>query len=313
MTDLYEQLTDSQLDEIADAIVHAESIGMATESLRKEDFPLPSLSEDIDRWRRELIQGRGFVVLRGLPVERWSLSRAERFFWCLGLHLGIPGAQNPAGHLLGHVKDEVDPNPGRAYRTNANINFHCDAADVVGLLCLKKAKSGGYSRIVSSVSVYNELLRTHPEQVDRLFQPFELDTHGEGGISHFPIEPCRHYQGELRTFYHTDYFRSVVANADLDCLSNEAEDVLSHYDQIANAPSFYLDMEFEPGDIQLVNNHYLLHARTGYEDHANPADRRHLLRLWLSLPQSGGLGEIFARLRSRLTLTQRLLRIKLSA
>lgn len=308
-----ENLDAAQVNEIEKAMACAEATGKPTESLTKQDFPLPSLKTDISRWRKELQQGRGFMVVRGVPVDRWSLSQAEQFFWCFGLHLGIPGAQNPAGHLLGHVRDEVDPTPGRAYRTNANINFHCDAADVVGLLCLKKAKTGGHSRVVSSVSVYNELLKTRPDLVDRLFEPFELDTHGEGDISHFPIEPCRHFRGELRTFYHTDYFRSVVANANLARLSAETNEVLTQYDLIANSPEFYLDMEFEPGDIQLVNNHYLLHARTGYEDHKNPADRRHLLRLWLSLPGSGGFAERFARLRSRLSLTHRLLRIKLNS
>lgn len=306
-----EQLPPAKLEELDKAAAFAEATGKPLESLTRHDFPLPTLLEDIHRWQNELSRGRGFVVIQGVPVDRWPIDRTQRFFWCLGLHLGIPGAQNPAGHLLGHVRDESDSDPGRAYRTSANINFHCDAADVVGLLCLKKAKRGGHSRIVSSVSVFNELFRTRPDLVARLFQPFALDTHGEGGIKYFPVEPCRYYRGQLRTFYHTDYFRSVVQNANVPELSDADQEVLAHYDAIASSPSFYLDMAFEPGDIQLVNNHYLLHARTGYEDFEQPADRRHLLRLWLSLPRPKSMREHLVNLRSRLALTQRLIRLKL--
>jgi hypothetical protein len=172
----------------------------------------------------------------------------------------------------------------RRYRTRGDIAYHCDLADVVGLLCLRTARSGGASRIVSSVSVYNELLRRRPDLMDRLYEPFNLDTRDEGNqLRYVPVPPCRYANGVLRTFYHSDYFRSVVRHPDVPPFTTQEQELLDLYEEIANSPDLYLDMQFEPGDIQLISNHFILHGRTAYEDHPEPERRRHLLRLWLSL------------------------------
>ena len=283
------RLSATQIAEIDRAL--AKTAGRPLAELEREDFPLPSLAGDLASFRDELARGRGFLVISGAPVERWSQTEAERFFWCLGLHLGVPGAQDPEGSLLGHVRDEgvalTDPSV-RRYRTRENIAFHCDTADVVGLLCLRKARAGGLSRIVSSVAVYNELLRRAPHRVDRLYQPFLLDTHGQGGIRAVPVPPCRYADGALRTFYHADYFRSIERHHDLPQLSEDDRDLLDLYEAIANDPALHLDMDLAPGDVQLLSNHVVLHARTGYEDDPNEPGR-HLLRLWLSLPGPASL------------------------
>ena len=283
------RLTDEDLHELEAALMTARNLDRPTSRLRAEDFPLPSVAARIAEWRETLAHGLGFQVIRGLPVERWSERDCELVFWCLGLHLGRPGAQNRAGDLLGHVRDSgaaaEDPMV-RLYQTPANIDYHCDAADVVGLLCLKKAKSGGASRIVSSVTVFNELVLRHPELVERLFEPFWLDVREEGsadGGRAFPVPPCRYANGMLRTFYHADYFRSATRHADVPDLAPGERDLLDTYEAIASEPGIYLDMDLEPGDIQLLSNHTNLHARTSYVDHDDPTERRHLLRLWLSL------------------------------
>src|ERR1051326_237078 len=146
-----------------------------------EDLPLPMLSRRIAEWRNEIRRGRGFVLIRGVPVQDWTEAQAETFYWCLGHHFGIPGAQNPEGDLLGHVRDQRTGSDVRYYRTNKELAVHTDTADFVGLLCLQKAKSGGLSRIASSVAVFNELLRRKPQLVPRLFQPGWFDTKVEGG------------------------------------------------------------------------------------------------------------------------------------
>ena len=299
--DWRETLTDADVAEIEQAVAVAKRTGKAMGDLTKDDFPLPSLSKKIDRWRQEVRAGRGFHVLRGVPVTRWPQADAEIFFWCFGQHLGFPGAQNPQAELLGHVRDTGEsPDEVRHYRTRVNINFHCDAADVVGLLCLQKAQRGGQSRIVSSVSVYNELLRRRPEWVDRLYEPLMMDTKGEGGVRYLPVRPCRFDNGHLRTFYHTDYFRSAVSFAGEPLLSVEDRAVLDLYNEIASSPDLYLDMHLEPGDVQLLSNHTVLHARTDYEDHPEPKRRRHLLRLWISLPSGAPLRTRLRMQRSRL-------------
>ena len=156
----------------------------------------------------------------------------------------------------------------------------------MGLLCLRGAKAGGESRIVSTVTIYNELLRRRPELIDRLYEPFFLDVRNEGksGALHYlPIPPCRYADGRLRTFYHSDYFRSVQRHEDVAPFSDEERELLDLYEEIASSPNLYLDMDFAPGDIQLLSNHVIMHARTNYEDYTEPERKRHLLRLWLSL------------------------------
>ncbi len=306
-----ETLTDADVAELDRAVVAARRTGKPMGHLTRADFPLPTLSSKIDRWRREITEGRGFQVLSGVPVDRWPESDSELFFWCLGQHLGIPGAQNPQRDLLGHVRDTGEsPEEVRHYRTNVNINFHCDAADVVGLLCLHKAKQGGQSRIVSSVAVYNELLRQRPDLVDRLYEPFLMDTKGEGGVQYLPVRPCAFDSGTLRTFYHTDYFRSAVDRHGNSVLSNEDRELLDLYNAIADSPDMYLDMDLQPGDAQLLSNHTIMHARTDYEDYPEPERRRHLLRLWISLPASRSIATRLRKERSRAAMLATTIRLK---
>jgi len=282
------QLGPEQLEELDRARAAVRERRLPLAGLRRADFPLPRLAVELAAWSRELIDGRGFLLVRGLPVERWGDDDAALVFWALGQHLGRPGAQNPQGELLGHVIDtgEEATNPHvRRYRTAGDIRYHCDLADAVGLLCLRTARSGGASRIVSSVSVYNELLARRPDLIDRLYEPFLLDVRDEGRsgrLPYIPVPPCRHAGGRLRTFYHSDYFRSVVRHPEAPPLG-EAERILDLYEEIANDPELRLDMCFEPGDIQLLSNHGILHARAAYQDAPDPEHKRHLLRLWLSL------------------------------
>ena len=290
-------LSPEQIDEFEAALNAAAATGRATGELAREDFPLPSLGPQIDAWREELDTGRGFLLVTGVPVDRWSDAQCERFFWCFGLHLGSPGGQNPAGDLLGHVRDtgarEQDEFV-RLYQTNADIAYHCDAADVVGLLCKNQARSGGASRIVSSLSVFNELLTERPDLARRLFDPMLLDVRDAkpgAAFRYFPVPPCRYESGQdsgcdserLRTFYHSDYFRSVQRHEDAPRHTELERELLDCYEAIALRPSLYLDMQMNPGDIQLVSNHSVLHARTAYEEWPEAHRKRHLLRLWLSL------------------------------
>ena len=283
------RLSESEIDELRHAVAAVRESGIALGALRAEGFPLPSLAAAAARWREEVHTGRGFVLISGVPVDEFSAEDAERCFWGLGLHLGRPGAQNARGELLGHVRDTgedaADPFV-RLYRTKANIAYHCDAADIVGLLCLHAAKSGGASRIVSSVAVHDALLERRPELVPRLYEPFSLDVRNEdasGALRHLPIPPCRYAQGRLQTFYHSDYFRSAQRHDDVAAFTEAEQELLDVYEEIASRPDLYLDMELLPGDIQLVSNHSVLHARTTSEDHPEPERWRHLLRLWLSI------------------------------
>jgi hypothetical protein len=280
-----ETLRPDQADELLAATAAARSAKKSPTDLRASDFPLPTLGPAIARWREELRTGRGFVLVSGIPVDRITDSEAEVACWGLGLHLGMPGAQNVEGDLLGHVTDlsaSAEHADERLYRTNQRIRFHCDAADVVGLLCLATAPEGGASRLVSSVSVFDHLIEAKPDLAARLFEPFLLDARRPEGAAtpYTSVPPCRFDGERLRTFMHLDYFSSVERHpgAHIDA---QARATLAGWEGYAERTSIHLDMQLAPGDLQLVNNHSVVHARTAYTD--DPDSPRHLLRLWLSL------------------------------
>ena len=283
------QLTVAQIDELERGLDELEVASTPLAQIDRERVHLPRLNQAASEWRESLARGLGFLLLEGLPVASWSVPRAETAFWLLGHLVGVPGAQNAQEELLGHVRDygekSTDPN-ARLYRTPKEIGFHCDAADVVGLMCLQTAAEGGASRIASSVAIWNELLRTHPESARLLFEPFAVDRRDEQPQGHrpfFEMPPCRFGPDRvLRTFYHSEYFRSVERLEEFGKLSPERHEALDRYDAIGHDPRFRLDMELSRGDVQLLSNHSIVHARTGYQD--KQESPRHLLRLWLSLP-----------------------------
>lgn len=280
-------IDEATLTELEAALAKLESEGRSIADIHRDATPLPRLRETAKAWQRDLSQGRGFVVVTGLPVDRWGEARSSLAFWLIGHAIGIPGAQNEAGELLGHVIDHAEQSGSpniRLYRTASNIGFHCDAADVVGLLCLETAERGGASRIASSVAIWNALFEENPAAARLLFEPFAVDRRDEQPPDQrpfFEMRPCRFGpDGRLRTFYHGEYFRSAQRLAEVGSLAQERLAALDRFDAIGNDPAYRLDMELARGDIQFISNHTIVHARTQYEDAADR--KRHLLRLWLS-------------------------------
>ena len=254
---------------------------------RREDFPLPRLGVEVAAWLEVLDRGRGFLLLRGLPVAQIGPEAAADLYWGLGLHLGRAVSQNTDGDLLGHVRDTgADPAAYgvRLYRTRAEQDFHTDGADIIGLLCLQAAKSGGVSRIASSAAIYNRLVETRPDLVPALFEPFPFDTQGQhrpGTPAWFARPICRLLEGRLNLFFIPWYIRESQQHPDAPRLSDGQDAVLRFIEATANDLDHYLDMDFQPGDIQLLKNASILHKRTAYEDWDDPVRKRHLLRLWL--------------------------------
>lgn len=293
-----QRLTDIEIAELERAVESSADRPLA--QLTREDFPLPRLRARVERWIAELREGCGVILVQGLPVAGWTRAQSERAFWGLGLHLGRPGAQNGAGDLLGHVRSEgksYDDPSVRGYQTSAALAYHCDLADAVGLMCLQPAASGGRSRLVSSVRVYNELLAQRPDLAELLFEPMAFDTRGDAGVDFVRVIPCRYDAGHLRTLYHGDYLRSAEQHPGAPRLDARRRELLDVYDAIANAPGMALDFALEAGDAVLLSNHSVLHARTAYTEHEDPSRARELLRLWLSLGVEASAGGRVARVR----------------
>jgi hypothetical protein len=248
----------------------------------------------------EVISGRGFVLIKALPVERWTKREAALAFLGIGVHLGNLRMQNAEGHMLGHVKDlgrsSVDPH-ARIYQTRERQTHHTDSCDVVGLLCLRAAKSGGLSNLVSSATIFNEIRRRRPDLLKVLLERIETDRRGEvpeGGKPYFSIPVFNWHEGLLSVIYQRQYIESArrfPGVAPLTPLQIEALDLL---DELANDPELNLMMELQPGDMQFVHNHTILHDRTAFEDFPEPDRKRHLLRLWLAPSHGRPLPEVYA-------------------
>ena len=266
--------------------------------LTPETFPLATLAPLLGRVRHELLRGRGFVVLRGLPVERYSPLESATIFIGVGAHLGKARSQNARGHVLGHVYNVglsgTDPNV-RIYQTNERQTFHTDSCDVVGLLCLREAESGGDSLLVSALSMFNELRRERPDLLARLLAPMPHDRRGEvpeGAKPFFEIPVFSWYAEALTIFYQRQYFDSAQRFAEARRLDAADIEALDAFDALANDERFHFRMRLLPGDVQLVHNHTLLHDRTAFRD--GPSGNRHLLRLWLACPGARPLPPAFA-------------------
>ncbi|HVN27566.1 MAG TPA: TauD/TfdA family dioxygenase, partial [Candidatus Binataceae bacterium] len=269
-------------------------------------YPLPRLSHAIRDWMHQLDNGRGFILVRGFPSTDYSEEEAAFAYWLIGLHMGRPVPQNRKGDVLGHVRDDgADPNKfgTRLYRTRVKLDFHTDGADVIGLMCLCTAKSGGISRIASSVAVFNEFMKRRPDLVPTLFEDFYWDREAdalEGEPFYFKFPICRYEHGRLGVLYIGWYIRNAQRFPEVPRLTREQAEALDLLDSIANEPAFHLDMEFEPGDMQFLKNAVILHARTEYEDSDEPEKKRHLLRLWLTnLDLKDGNAEIRAGIRTK--------------
>lgn len=297
--DWIEVLSDAEILEIDDAAERLVGADFDIPSIRRQDFPLPTLAPRLRRLLDELLTGRGFLLLRRLPVERWSRRKVATAYFGLGAHLGNARSQNAQGHVLGHVRDlgqsSADPNV-RIYQTRERQGYHTDSSDLVGLLCLQTAKEGGLSSLVSSVTIFNEIRKRRPDLLLSLFEPIETDRRGEvpeGQKPYFQIPVFSWYAGLLSAVYQRKYIDSARRFVGSPLSPQQAE-ALDLFDALADDPEVNLAMKLLPGDIQLVHNHTLLHDRTAFEDWPEPERKRHLLRLWLAPVEARPLPPIFA-------------------
>lgn len=248
---------------------------------------LPTLTPVLEHWRHVLQAGRGVLLVRGIPVEQLTEQQTRELFQLIGRHLGEPVSQNREGDLLTDIRDVGnDPNDPdvRLYTTAAEQDFHTDGADLIGLLCLQTARSGGLNRVVSSVTVYEEVARARPDLAPLLLQDwhFFLHTQPDGTPLTFPMPIVRRDGGRTASFFIPWYIRRAQGLPGVPDLTPEQEEVLRLYEATANRPDLYLDMDFRPGDMQWIRNAVVLHKRTAYTDWPEPHRRRHLLRLWLT-------------------------------
>jgi hypothetical protein len=256
--------------------------------VKAEDYPLTVTMEAIRSWERSMDHGHGFVLARGLRSELYSDLLSAAIFFLLGLHIGEPMRQNELGDALDHVRATTDLTTEDPYalgsRTTDKLNFHSDSSDVVALMCLRTAKSGGKSILISGATIYNELLRRRPDLVPLLFEPWYWDWYKQDhdAPAKFYISPMASLvDGVFSLYAGARMIRSAQDYPEVPRLTPEQIALLDEMDNIFLTPGLPLEMDFRPGDIQWLLNYTALHSRTAYVEYKQPEKKRHLLRLWL--------------------------------
>ena len=295
-------LDDAQRQEIAAALDYAQRRGRCFPNVTRDDFPLPRTAPLLADIAEELENGRGAVRLRGLDAARFTEDELRQVFWGIGGHLGTALYQSAKGEMMGEVRDEtrlatqtyepVEPGKVASSRSRTRgtgpLRWHTDRCDVIALLCARNARAGGVSKLASIVTIYNEIGRRRPDLLALLCQDYwrsrPKDEDGTGVERAFALPVFSVLDGKLTCQYSRTYVEQAQEFADVPRLTaaqNEALDLLA-----AVAEETCLHCPFEPGDIQLLNNHVIFHGRTAYEDDAGTRQERLLLRLWLAVPNS---------------------------
>lgn len=283
------RLGSEEISELEYAVASVRARNLLLEEAGADDFHLPRMSSVLADARDELAQGRGFVLLRGLPLTEFSKEEMGVLFWGLGTHLGIGVSQSRAGDRLGHVID-TGVRDQRYYTRGGEIEFHMDPVDVVGLMCLQSAKSGGASRIISAMQVHNQILKERPDLLPVLQRGFYYsrraqDPQATAKKLYTPERVAVFKEGAAGMecyFLPVSIFKAAEDGAPF---SERDAEAMTYMAQVCARPDHFLDMSFQEGDIQFLNNRTILHARTDYVEHDDPALKRHLLRLWLMIPQ----------------------------
>lgn len=283
-----EVLTGDELAELDAALAHALRRSDDPLELGREDFPLPTVADRLAAIERELIDGRGFVRLRGIDRAAHTQEEMELLYWGIGAHLGRPWAQNHHGHVLGDVVDQGkaldDPTARGNELGGIALPLHCDGSDLVGLLCLADGRSGGLSLVANSVRVHNRLVRERPDLASELYEPYPYDFRGEqaeGGSPFYELPVFTEWDDRLFVRCIPPYIWASQRHPEAPRLSERKAEALRAVEELAAEPDNQVAMELLPGDIQFINNFHVFHGRTAYQDDRAGGRVRHLKRLWL--------------------------------
>lgn len=292
-------LTPADISELEAAAHRFLETGNDIGGITKSAFALGGFADHLAALKTKLLDGIGFEVIRGLPVDEYTQKFAAAIFCGIGAHLGSTRSQNASGHVLGHVRDvgaDAEDENTRIYQTSERQTFHTDSADVVGLLCLRTAKTGGDSLLVSIETIYNRIRAERPDLLPYLFDEVATDRRGEvpqDAEPYFTIPVLSWLDGFLTVMYQRQYIESAQRFDSAPKLNENHVAALDYLDALANDPELHFAMALEPGDMQFVYNHSQLHDRTGFDDWPEPDRKRHLLRLWLSIEGDRPLPECF--------------------
>jgi hypothetical protein len=253
-----------------------------------DQYPLVACAGAVARWRRDVEYGRGFLLVRGLRAKLYSDALSAAIYYILGLHMGEPIRQTEQGDLIDHIYAVSDKTmadiTARPKKVRDALVYHSDSSDIAALMCLRNAKSGGTSCLVSAAEIFNAVLRRRPDLAPWFFQPTHFDWKGKD-----PESPANTYvsplvslvDGVFSMYFGSTYVLSAPRHPGVPALTEGQIELCRLFDEITLEPGMAIKMDFRPGDIQFLSNYMALHSRTAFQDHPEPQRRRHLLRLWL--------------------------------
>jgi Taurine catabolism dioxygenase TauD, TfdA family len=301
-TDWVRALSAAQIADMDRAVRHAKAIDPALdlELMTAADFPLDAMAAVLDVLRTDLIDGVGTLAFTGFPVENYTEHELRAIWWGLGLHLGTAVAQSWKGDVIGDVRDVgtgITGRIGRGYTSNVELGFHCDAADVSGLFFIKQGKTGGVSRACSSVMVHNEMLRRRPDLLSMLYETFHVSWQAnepEGAPPWYDMPVYGRVGDDLACAFVKTNITWAQHNVGAPPLRDGRLEALEMVTAVAGEPGMWVERRFDPGTMWFVNNQTIFHMRTEFTDFDEPDRKRHLFRIFLSLPNCRELPATFA-------------------
>jgi hypothetical protein len=301
-TDWQYRLGEEEIAEIDAAFRAFQASGRSLVTMTREDFALYRFPPIVQKTLDYLENGPGIFMIRGLPVERYATNELRTIYWGLSKYLGTAMSQSSEGDVIGDVRDLGIPKDSprhRGYKTNHGERFHCDTCDVAALFVLRPAMKGGVSLAASSIAIHNEILRTRPDLLEVLYQPFTWSMQQQerpGGARYYQQPIFTMHEGHFACRYVQGHIKSAQLNPEVPRLTAAQNEAIDLINELVAKPEFSCATNFQPGDLQLVNNHVLLHGRTTFYDYPEPERRRHLLRIWLSVPNSRPLSPLLGHI-----------------
>jgi alpha-ketoglutarate-dependent taurine dioxygenase len=277
----------------------AQAAEVAPENLTPESMPLTAISRRLSEIQDSLETGSGATMIRGFPAEDFTEEQLTRIFWRVCQHIGTPVSQGAAGEQIFHVRDEGyqtnDPR-ARGPNTRKRLSFHTDRCDVIAFMCLRQAVSGGENDILSSAALYNEIRRRRPDLLRELMQPYFYKRHNVDEGNEYPYcqQPIFSFcQGHFAGSFLRVLIERAYASSELPEMTPTEREALDFLEEVADEPTMYVRLRQQPGDILLLNNWVTFHRRTEFEDSPDPQRKRHILRVWLSVPNSRPVDPLF--------------------
>ena len=278
------RLSDEQLDAIDELLERTRPL--APQQVTRADFDHPTVNKLLWTLREAIINGRGIVVISGVTPQRYSEEEFQRIYWGFGTHLGIGAVQSAAGDRLGYVQNREDDPVKRGYRSLRELHMHSDSYELVGLMSVRKAKSGGLSGMVSSLAIHNEILSSRPDLLPPLYRGFRIASEearfSSKAITDEAMPVFCSVAGKVSCMYEPSHMKNA-AELVPGGMPDDLAQALDYFDTLANRDDLALRFLLEPGEMMLWHNYTNLHSRTAFED--DPHSKRLLLRLWLNVPE----------------------------